>query len=188
MDILIFIAISFADAAVSSAMPPSLSKPIGHYRQNTPFTQEQASRVVLKFGELKNLSDVRRLFSQQFFPKHPQNVPGLKAFQRIVERFGTEGTVHPTTPKGFRPTPDGDVDRVRKFFDDHPDSHDRGAAEQLGMSFGKVWKILRKKLKWKPYRPHLTTVLSPSNMEARQTTCSFWIKHEEDWFDKSHLD
>ena len=39
-------------------MPPSLSKPIGHYRQNSPFLQVQTSWVALKFDELNSLSDV----------------------------------------------------------------------------------------------------------------------------------
>ena len=165
-------------------MPPSLSKPIRHYKQNSPFTQEQASWIVLKFGELKKVTDVRRAFRRKFFLKHPRNVPGLKAFQRLIERFATEGSVHPIASPGTRSTPDGDVDRVRKFFDEHPDSHVRGAAEQLGISIGKVWTILRKKLKWKPYRPHLATVLTPNSMESRLAACSFWITHGEDWFER----
>ena len=54
----VFVTICFADKAVSWAMPPSLLKSIWHYRQNSPFPQEQASWVALKFDELNSLSDV----------------------------------------------------------------------------------------------------------------------------------
>ena len=77
-----------------------------------------------------------------------------------------------------------DVSSVKTFFEDNPDSHVRSAAEQLGLSVGKVWTTLRKKLSWKPYRPHLATVLFPSNMESRLAACALWLKQEEDWFER----
>ena len=134
----------FSSSAVdSSAMPPSLSKPIRHYRQNSPFSQEQASWIILKFSELKSLIEVRRAFRQKFFPKHPRYVPAHPAFLRLVERFETAGAVHLLTAQGPGSNPDGDVSRVRWYFDDNPDCHVRGAAEQSGMSFGNVWTSAR---------------------------------------------
>ena len=52
----------------------------------------------------------------------------------------------PLHPQGARPTPNRDVSRVQEFFDDNSNAHVRGAAESLGLSFGKVWTSLRKKL------------------------------------------
>ena len=59
---------------------PSLSKPIWHYRQNSPFPQEQAGWVALKFGELNSLSDVyggppefRQNFSRNALEMFPES-------------------------------------------------------------------------------------------------------------------
>ena len=161
-------------------MPPALPKPVRYQRH---ITQEQTSWTILKFGELRSLSGVRRAFRLKLFPENERNVPGRKVFHRLIERFETVGAVLLLTTPGQAPTPDVDVSRGKTFSEDNPDSHVRGAAERLGLSFGKVWTILRKKLNWKPYRPHLATALSPGNMEPRLAACTFWLQREEDWFE-----
>ena len=127
-------------------MAPCFSSPVRHSRQNSPFSHDQASWVILKFGELNNLSDVRRAFRLKFFPKNPRYVPDLKAFKRLVQRFETSGATRPLTPRGRTAETAEEVERVKTFFQAHPDAHVRKASQDLGMSFGKVWTILRKKL------------------------------------------
>ena len=77
-----------------------------------------------------------------------------------------------------------DITRVKEFFNRRPKAHIRLASDQLGMSIGKVWNILRKSLKWKPYRPHLGQILSPANKESRLAACMFWLTFTEEWFEK----
>ena len=52
-----------------------------------------------------------------------------------------------------------DVKRVEDFFNTNDCSHLREAAVVLGLSIGKVWRILRNDLKWKPYRPDFVPTL-----------------------------
>ena len=54
--------------------------PIGHFKANSPFNNEQAGVIVKKFPELKSLTAVRQAFRLMFFPRKPAAVPRLNAF------------------------------------------------------------------------------------------------------------
>ena len=56
-----------------------------------PFSKEQEIWIVLEFGACRNITQVRRSFRKQFFKSNPKAVPQRNAFQRIVNRFETEG-------------------------------------------------------------------------------------------------
>ena len=121
---------------------PSCSwSPVRRSCQNSQFSHDEASWVILKFGEIKNLSDVRRAFRLELFPKNPRGVPQLKAFERLVRRFETSGATRPLTPRGRTAGTAEEVERVKKFFEDQPNAHVRKASVDLGMSFEKVWTI-----------------------------------------------
>ena len=64
---------------------------------------------------------------------------------------------------------------MRVFLEANPKAHIKDMVEVVGMSFGNVWTILRKKLKLKAYKPHLTQVLTHLNMEVRLAACNFWL-------------
>ena len=56
-----------------------------------PLSKEQEIWIVLEFGACRNITQVRRNFRKQFFKSNPKAVPQRNAFQRIVNRFETEG-------------------------------------------------------------------------------------------------
>ena len=132
-------------------------------RKNSPFTEEQQTFIILKYGEVGSISQVKRAFGTRFHPKHPRNAPSFCQIQRVVDRFLTTGSVNPSSPPGLPPTLEGDITRVKNYFDRNPRAHLRAAMVDLDMSIGKVWRILRKNLKYKPYRPHTAQILSPAN-------------------------
>ena len=74
--------------------------------------------------------------------------------------------------------------KVEEFFAVHPDAHVREASSRLNIGFGTVWKILRRVLKWKPYRQHLSQPLSAQNKKSRMQACKFWLTHNEEWFER----
>ena len=115
------------------------SSPYRRLKSNSPFTKEQASWIVLKYGELKSLTRVRRAFRLNFFRDKSRKVPDILAFKRLVQRFKESGSVRPVQTPGRAPLPPDDVRRVNQFFTEHPKAHIRLAATSLGMSFGKVW-------------------------------------------------
>ena len=70
-------------------MPTRFSSPVRHFHQNSPFSHDEGSWIILKFGEFMNLSDARRAFRLKFFPKNTRDVPRLKPFQRLFRCFET---------------------------------------------------------------------------------------------------
>ena len=96
-------------------MTPCFSSPVRHSRQNLPFSHNQASWIILKLGELKNLNDVRRAFQLKLFPKNPRYVPDLKAFKRLVQRFETSEATWPPTSLGRMAETAEEVERVTPF-------------------------------------------------------------------------
>ena len=46
-------------------------------------------------------------------------------------------------------------------------AHPKEAKRELGMSKYKIWKILRKDLKWKSYKPNTVQVLSEAHKTKR---------------------
>ena len=116
-------------------MPSCSSSPVRHSRHNSPFSHDEAGWVILKFGEIKNLSDVRRAFRLEFFPKNPRGVPQLKAFERLVMRFETSRATRPLTSRRRTAGTAEEVERVKEFFEDQPNAHVRKASVDLEMSF-----------------------------------------------------
>ena len=81
-------------------MPPGLT---------SPFTFEERKWIILKFGELKSATLVRRAFQKQFPKSSPRDVPNRKQFQRVLEQFNGSGDV-------------GDVffSNIHKIFNSEP--------------------------------------------------------------------
>ena len=65
-------------------MPPGLI---------SPFTFEEKKWIILKFGELKSATLVRRAFQKQFPKSRPRDVPNREQFQRVLEQFNGSGDV-----------------------------------------------------------------------------------------------
>lgn len=164
-------------------MAPYVS-PKRKFRINFPFTKKESTFIIFKYGECKSISKVRRAFRMAFFPTNPRKVPKLTAFHRVVDRFKTDASVRPKISPGSPPMSDDDIRRVKSFFTRNKKAHIRQAVQDLNLSFGTVWTILRKKLQWKAFRPHLAQILSAANKESRLAACSFWISFEEEWFER----
>ena len=75
-------------------------------------------------------------------------VPKLNALHRVVNRFVEDASV--TTKVTFgSPTSISDDD-IKSIFTRNKRAHVRLAVEELNLSFGTVWRILREKMMWKP--------------------------------------
>ena len=153
---------------------------------SSPFSLEERIFIVNKFAELKSISDVKRVFRLRLYPKNPRAVPTYMAFQRVVNKFGSCGDVGDPKPERLRRNfvPEEDVRAVEDFFRRNEKAHIREAARELNFSFGKVWHILRKVLKWKAYKPHVTTVLSHKQRQARVNAAQWFLSHDAEFFSK----
>ena len=67
------------------------------------FSEAQQSAIVLKFGELKSPTLVRRWFKKQYPHIPHRDVPHVKVFMRVLERFQATNTTHHAKGTG-RPT------------------------------------------------------------------------------------
>ena len=93
------------------------------------------------------------------------------AFIRLLERFLTTGSIHPTQPQGRTATPDL-VKKVRELVKPFQDSGKsisvHAVAKQVDASTATVWRIMRKKLGWKPYKLHLSVPLTAAHQAGRR--------------------
>lgn len=154
--------------------------------EKSPFNGEQVSWIILKYGELKNVSAVKRAFSTQFYKHHPREVPNYMAFKRIIDRFlESEGHTRPKVKGGLKPPiPQDQITAVKLFFKQNKRAHLAEASRDLNISKSKVWFILRKVLKWRPYRPAASTVLTQQQMSARLDCARWFVRQDPDFFTK----
>ncbi|KAJ4430933.1 hypothetical protein ANN_19526 [Periplaneta americana] len=66
---------------------------------------------------------------------------------------------------------EGNVERVRESFRRSPQKSTVNASRELNIPQQTVWKILRKSLKFHPYRLQLLQALKPDNKAKRQCFC-----------------
>ena len=70
---------------------------------------------------------------------------------------------------------------VNQFFKDNKMAHLNEASRDLGFSKSKVWFILRKILKSKPYKPAACTVLTKRQQAVRLDCARWFIRHDRDF-------
>ena len=109
-------------------------------------SKEQKKMIILKYGEVRNLTEVRRYFGTKHYPKHPRKVPQLVVFKMVIDRFCETGSCRKERPPGRTKVGEENVAAVRNFFKQNEGSSVRCACNALGLSYGTVWSILRKKV------------------------------------------
>ena len=154
------------------------------HRANAPFTLEQYKFIIKKGLELDGPESVRRAFRLEFYPRNPGKVPHRKQFARVINQFETYGTVH----SRVRVKPSGmcdpnNIETVKTYLREHPKATLRKCSGDTGLNIGTIWRICRKVLKFKFYRPNVVQVLSGENMEARVRASNFF-----ETFDDSEMD
>ena len=154
------------------------------FRKDTPFSVDQCTFIIFKYGEVQNTSQVRRAFGTKFLPNNPRKVPKNVQFQRVIDRFQKTASPMSKDSKGNKATSEEDIQAVREFFERNPKAHIRGAMAVLGFSYGTIWRILRKNLKFHPYRPHTSQLLSPANKEKRLEACNFFLTFTKEQLEK----
>ena len=151
----------------------------------SPFTPEQESSIVLKYGELKSFTRVRRWFRIEYNVQ-AFDVPSEKQFRRIVGRFKETNTTAHGKPPG-RPIvakSAENVQRIREMITEDMTLSIRKISAIMMLAFGTVWTILRKNLKLYPYTCHNTIPLTDVNKETRVDFCEWLLSQPEGFPDK----
>ena len=127
---------------------------------------------------------MRRQFITNFSVTNKHAVPHRSAFQRLVDRFDKTGGVTGVN-KGQTPfvATEEAIKQTEEYFERNQTSSVAKASRELGFSVGTTWFIIRKSLKWKPFRYKRVNRLTAQNEESRRQFCS-WILSKEIGFER----
>ena len=152
-------------------------------RENSPFNPDEEIWIIQHSGS-RTPTELRRDFIVHFKITNKHKVPGRIAFDRLVKRFQRTGCVigQNLGRSPFVCTPEN-IDAVQNFFEANPTTSIKTAARELDLSVGTTWFIIRKSLKWKPYRYKRVNRLTPQNEENRLAFCN-WILSKEIGFER----
>ena len=152
-------------------------------RSDAPFSKDEQIWLIFN-SQGKTATQLRRAYIRHFRIKNKHLVPPPNAFKQVVARFadtgGVTGSCKPDEFRFSQRTPEN-IERVRIFFEKDGRQSVKEAMQELGLSFGTIWRILRFDLHWKPYKVHMTNRLTPDNCTKRETFCQ-WILSKPDGF------
>ena len=140
------------------------------------FSEAQQSAIVLKFGELKSPTLVRRWFKKQYPHIPHRDVPHVKVFMRVLERFQATNTTHHAKGTG-RPTVRTEelIETVRGLILNDCSISISEIALQVEVCEETVRLIITKNLKMHCFKSHNVVPLSDAHKERRTDFCH-WIK------------
>ena len=147
-------------------------------RADCPFSKEDQIWIIQNSAS-NTPTQLRRMFIRHKNMLSHHLAPSRTAFSRLVHRFqstgGVTGVNNGQTP--FVATPEN-VDKVRSFFEENPTEGISSAVRKLKISFGTIWFILRRHLRWRPYKFKKVNKLTPANEEARRSFCRWILANE----------
>ncbi|XP_046662972.1 uncharacterized protein LOC124355862 [Homalodisca vitripennis] len=116
---------------------------------------QQKAFCVLQFAKDESVVSVQRDFRRRFGidPPSPKNI------RRWYRQFEEKGCLCKGKISGRPRTSDEMVQTVRQTYERSPRTSTRRASRQLGMPHMTVWRVLRRRLLYKPYRLKLVHAL-----------------------------
>ena len=111
------------------------------------FTKDQMVNIVLWWGELQNVFKVRRKYAKHYgIDRHPREVPAIRSFKTVIDRFSKTGSTLPMKDPGPQKTArtEENISRVRTVINENKSLSVRQIAIKLDLSTKTVWQILRK--------------------------------------------
>ena len=143
-------------------------------------TGEEKAYAVLEFHSLRSAITVQRHFRTKFH-KEP---PSANTIRRWYQQFLTTGCLCKGKSTGRPAVSEETVERVRMSFTRSPQKSTSRASRELNIPQQTVWKILRKRLKMKPYRLQLLQAITPEDKVKRLEFCiQLQQRLEDDGFD-----
>ena len=110
-------------------------------RSNSPFTTEQPAWMIVQYGEVKSSPNWAIKLGRKFriqYKLAPKKVPQLNAFMRLIDRFLSSGSVHPSKPKGCtvsKCTPDKCA-IIKTMVEENPSISIRKISGEMEMAIG----------------------------------------------------
>ena len=150
----------------------------------SPFTKDQMVQITLWWGEYQNVFKVRWKFAKHYGLDHrPRELPSFKAFKTVIDRFSKTGSVLPIKSPGQQKTErtEENIQRVKQLITENKALSVRAIANQLDLSVKTAWQILRKDLKFYPFKSKTVNHLDDDHKKARVKFCEWLLEQDQDF-------
>lgn len=132
------------------------------------FSGEQKAFCVLDFHSNQCLAETKRHFRTKF--KIPP--PTDKTLKKWYSRFSKTGCLCEQKRSGRPKTNEDSVEMIRSTFLNSPQKSIRRGSLEVAMCPTTVWRVLRKRLLFKPFRLQMLQALIPTDLPKRESFCS----------------
>lgn len=138
-------------------------------------TREQKAFCVLEFAKTRSVVTVRRAFRTKFGFDPPSD----NNIRRWYHQFEDTGCLCKGKSTGRPRVGEETVERVRETFTRSPKKSVRKASRELQVPVSTVWKVVRKRLKLRPYRLQLLQALKPTDHGLRANFANDVLFHDD---------
>ena len=148
----------------------------------TMFSKKEKIWIVLNFSPTKGLKQLRRDFIHHFKVKNHKAVPNPDKFIRVISSFTSTGGVGDARINHDKKNiSEVKVNLIKDIFTNNPKCSIRQASRDTGICKSTVQRILKNKLKFKPYRSRLVQTLSDEHKFKRKEACEKFLQQELGW-------
>ena len=132
--------------------------------RNSVFTAEQKKWLVTNCINLRPM-EARRAFIRHFGIMNHNAAPHPRRFKTLFDVFQRNGSVHKAAPTGrlrTARTPEN-AEAVQELLEEDPHLSQKEVGAELDLSVSSVNRIIKKDIKFYPYRPKTTTHLEATH-------------------------
>jgi hypothetical protein len=127
----------------------------------------EKSFYVLEYHTCKSVVTVQRAFRA----KYAKDLPTDKTIRAWYKQFTETGCLCKQKSSGHPLTTEDDIEWVWTSFLHSPKKSTDAAAKELSMSKTTVWRVVHKRLVFKPYRIQMVQQLSDEDHRCRLNFC-----------------
>lgn len=140
-------------------------------------TPEQRCEIIKIYYQ--NQSSVKATWRGLRARYGPHQRPSEQAIRNVVKKFENEFTLlnNPRTNRVRNVRNADNVEAVRQSVQNNPNLSVRRRSQQLDLTYGSTWRILRKDLGLHPYKIQLVQELKPNDHRCRRNFAAWAIEH-----------
>ena len=120
---------------------------------------------------LQSVKTVQPVFAQRFERSGFGNVPDKKQIWTWHKKFKEEGCLFRVKGSGRKSMPEEKVDKICKKILNSPRKSIRRTSFETQIPTITVWRVVRKRLPMRPYKPQLLKALKADDKRLRQQFC-----------------
>ena len=128
-----------------------------------------------EFSKSEFATAVQHAFLRKFNIQPPR-----KSTYRWNKQFAETGSLFKGKSPCRSSVSEENVERIRVSFERSPMKSTRSASRELGLSRTTVWRVLRRRLVYKPYHLQLVQALRENSKMKRVEFCDRMLKNMED--------